>query len=201
MTEASPNVRSDGAAEPALKGVCIVDFTHYIAGPLATMILADLGADVIKIESPGRGDEQRHFPPVDKRLGGEGPSFLWANRNKRSVVVDLKSERGLAIARKLIAQADIVVENFSFGVMKKLGLDYESLAADHPRLIYCVVSAYERTGDFATRTGFDVVLQAESGFMSVNGFPDREPVRSGPAIMDISTGMMASNAMLAALNA
>ncbi len=184
-----------------MAGVRVIDFTHFIAGPLATMMLADLGADVVKIESPGRGDEQRHFPPLDDRLAGQGPTFLWANRNKRSIVLDLKTPAGRSVALDLIAKADVLVENFSSGVMAKFGFDRETLAEKYPRLIYCSVSAYGRTGDLADRTGFDTVLQAESGFMSINGFPDREPVRSGSPIIDISTGMMASNVILSALHA
>jgi crotonobetainyl-CoA:carnitine CoA-transferase CaiB-like acyl-CoA transferase len=182
-----------------LAGLRVVDFTHFLAGPMATLILADGGADVIKIENAARGDEFRHFQPPEARLGGEGPPFLWTNRNKQSVALDLKSDAGREIALALVRQADVVVENFSGKVMHKLGLGYETLAALHPQLIYCAVSAYGREGAFADRLGFDPVVQAESGFMSMNGFADREGVRTGSSVMDVSTGMMACNAILQAV--
>lgn len=185
--------------EGPLAGLRVIDFTHFLAGPVATMILADGGAEVIKIENASRGDEFRHFQPPDSRLDGQGPPFLWANRNKKSVALDLKVPAGLEIALALVKDADIVVENFSGQVMKRLGLDYETLCKINPRLIYCAVSAYGRDGPLADRLGFDPVTQAESGFMSINGFEDREGVRTGSSVMDISTGMMASNAILQAV--
>jgi crotonobetainyl-CoA:carnitine CoA-transferase CaiB-like acyl-CoA transferase len=187
------------APQSPLAGLRVIDFTHFLAGPMATLILADGGADVIKIENAARGDEFRHFQPPDPRLGGEGPPFLWCNRNERSVALDLKSEAGREIALALVKDADIVVENFSGRVMNKLGLGYETLSKMNPRLIYCAVSAYGREGPFADRLGFDPVVQAESGFISLNGFPDREGVRTGASVMDMSTGMMASNAILQAV--
>lgn len=181
-----------------LEGIRVVDFTHFIAGPFATMILADMGAEVIKIEAPGSGDDFRQYPPYDASLGLGAP-FVWSNRNKRSIALDLKSEEGLAVARELIAKADVVVENFSSGVMQRLGLEYEACRRDNPRLIYCSVSAYGRDGSHATRLGFDPIAQAESGFISMNGYPDREGVRALSPVMDISTAMMASNAILGAI--
>jgi len=181
-----------------LAGLRILDFTHFVAGPLSTMILADLGAEVIKIESP-RGEDFRQFPPADPALGGEGSPFLWANRNKKSVVLNLKSDEGLAIARDLVAGADVLVENFSTGVMDRIGLGYDEVRTINPDLIYTSVSAYGRSGPHADRLGFDTVVQAESGFMSFNGFPDRDGVRVQPVIMDSSTAMMAANGILAAL--
>ena len=185
-------------APHALAGLFVVDFTHFIAGPLATMILADMGADVIKIEAPGRGDDYRQYPPIHPELG-HGAPFVWTNRNKRSVALDLKTPEGLAVARELVAKADVVVENFSTGVMQRLGLDYESCRKHNPKLIFCSVSAYGRDGAFADRLGFDPVVQAESGFVSMNGYPDREGVRALSPVMDISTAMMACNAILGAL--
>jgi len=182
----------------ALEGIRVVDFTHFIAGPFATMILADMGADVIKIEAPERGDDFRQYPPFNKELGLAAP-FLWSNRNKRSLAIDLKSAEGLAIVHELIASADIVVENFSTGVMKRLGLDYQTCSQNNPKLIYCSISAYGRDGSFADRLGFDPIAQAESGFISMNGYADREGVRALSPVMDISTAMMASNAILGAL--
>lgn len=189
--------RPAGAATP-LAGMRVVDFTHFIAGPFATMMLADMGADVIKIEAPGRGDDFRQYPPVELSLEAGAP-FIWSNRNKRSVALDLKSAGGLAVAREMIAKADVVVENFSTGVMARLGLDYETCRQDNPRLVYCSVSAYGREGAFSDRLGFDPVAQAESGFVSMNGYPDREGVRALSPVMDISTAMMTCNAILGAL--
>ena len=185
-------------APKALDGIRVVDFSHFIAGPFATMILADMGAEVVKIEAPDRGDDLRRYPPVhpDLKLGAP---FLWTNRNKQSVAVDLKSPKGLEIVRELIATADVVVENFSSGVMRKFGLDYESCRKLKPEIIYCSVSAYGRDGAFADRLGFDPIAQVESGFVSMNGYADREGVRALSPVMDISTAMMACNAILGAL--
>lgn len=186
-------------APKALEGVRVVDFTHFIAGPLATTVLADMGADVIKVEATGRGDEFRYYPPVLPDLAGRGAPHMWTNRNKRSLAVDLKTPEGLEIARELIRGADIVAENFSAGVMQRFGLDYEHCKALNPKLIYCAVSAYGRDGAFADRLGFDPIAQAESGFISMNGYPDRQGVRTLSPVVDISTAMIVSNAMLGAL--
>ena len=189
--------RPSGAPN-ALDGIRVIDFSHFIAGPFATMILADMGAEVIKIEVPGRGDDLRRYPPMDKELGLGAP-FLWTNRNKRSVALDLKSESAVGIVRELIATADVIVENFSTGVMERFGLDYQSCRKIRPQLIYCSVSAYGRDGPYADRLGFDPIAQVESGFVSMNGYADREGVRTLSPVMDISTAMMASNAILGAL--
>ena len=186
-------------ARKALEGIRVVDFTHFIAGPLATMILADMGANVIKVEAVGRGDDFRYYPPAHPDDATMGAPYLWANRNKRSVALNLKTAEGVAVAKELIASADIVAENFSTGVMERLGLGYEACKAINPRLIYCAVSAYGRDGAFSDRLGFDPIAQAESGFVSMNGYADREGVRALSPVMDISTAMMASNAMLGAL--
>jgi crotonobetainyl-CoA:carnitine CoA-transferase CaiB-like acyl-CoA transferase len=186
-------------APRALEGIRIVDFTHFIAGPFATMMLADMGADVIKIEAPGRGDEFRYYPPAHPDEATLGAPYLWANRNKRSIALDLKSEAGKQVARDLIASADIVAENFSTGVMERLGLGYQDCKKLKSDVIYCAVSAYGREGSFADRLGFDPIAQAESGFVSMNGYPDRQGVRALSPVMDISTAMMACNAMLGAL--
>jgi crotonobetainyl-CoA:carnitine CoA-transferase CaiB-like acyl-CoA transferase len=185
-------------APNALAGIRVVDFSHFIAGPLATMMLADMGADVIKIEAPGRGDDLRRYPPLHPDLA-HGAPFLWTNRNKRSVALDLKSPEGLKIVHELIATADVVVENFSTGVMERLGIDYEICRKLRPQIIYCSVSAYGRDGAFADRLGFDPIAQVESGFVSMNGYADREGVRALSPVMDISTAMMACNAILGAL--
>lgn len=190
--------RPTGAPLP-LAGIRVVDFTHFIAGPLATMILADMGADVIKVEAIGSGDAYRYYPPAhpdDATLGGP---YLWCNRNKRSLALDLKSTEGQQIARELIAGADVVAENFSTGVMDRLGLGYETSKAANPALIYASVSAYGREGAFADRLGFDPIAQVESGFVSMNGYADRQGVRALSPVMDISSAMMAGNAILGAL--
>jgi crotonobetainyl-CoA:carnitine CoA-transferase CaiB-like acyl-CoA transferase len=181
----------------ALDGLLVVDFTRVVAGPACTQTLADFGAEVIKIENPDGGDDSRHFELAE--IGGESAAFLSLNRNKRGIVLDFTNPAALEIARELIAKADVVVENFSGGIMKKYGLDYASVAPTNPRLVYCSISAYGRKGEFALRPGFDPITQAESGFMSLNGFPDGEPVRTGPPIVDLATGMSACNAILLAL--
>ncbi|CAM9917842.1 unnamed protein product [Phaeothamnion confervicola] len=186
-------------APKALEGVRVVDFTHFIAGPFATMVMADMGADVIKVEAPGRGDEFRHYPPVHPDLPAQGAPYLWSNRNKRSAALNMKTPEGLAVVRDLVASADVVMENFSTGVMERFGLDYESCRKLNPKLIYCSVSAYGREGEFADRLGFDPIAQAESGFISMNGYNDRQGVRTLSPVIDISTATMACNAILGAL--
>src|SRR5436309_1136317 len=181
----------------ALEGLLVVDFTRVVAGPACTQTLADFGAEVIKIENPDGGDDTRHYEHAE--IGGESAAFISLNRNKRGIALDFTNPAALELARQLIAKADVVVENFSGGVMKKYGLDYASVVATNPRLIYCSISAYGRKGEFALRPGFDPITQAESGFMSLNGFPDGEPVRTGPPIIDLATGMSACNAILLAL--
>lgn len=184
---------------PVLQGLRVADFTHFVAGPLATMTLADFGADVIKIEAPVRGDDFRHYPTVDAEIPAQGGPFLWTNRNKKSLALDMKSEAGLTVAKDLIAQADVLVENFSSSVMERFGLDYETCIQLNPRLIYCSVSAYGREGPYADRLGFDPIVQAESGFISMNGYADRQGVRTGAAVMDVATAMTVTNAILLAL--
>jgi crotonobetainyl-CoA:carnitine CoA-transferase CaiB-like acyl-CoA transferase len=184
-------------APTALGGLLVVDFTRVVAGPACTQTLADFGAEVIKIENPQGGDDTRHYEHAE--LAGESAAFVSLNRNKRGIALDLTKPEAREVALELIAKADVVVENFSSGVMKKYGLDYASLAASNPRLVYCSISAYGRQGPFASRPGFDPITQAESGFMSLNGFPDGPPVRTGPPAVDMLTGMSACNAILLAL--
>src|SRR5213082_2524268 len=181
----------------ALDGLLVVDFTRVVAGPACTQTLADFGAEVIKIENPDGGDDTRSYEHAD--LAGESAAFVSLNRNKRGIALDLTKPMAREVARELIARADVVVENFSSGVMKKYGLDYASVEPTNPRLVYCSISAYGRKGPFASRPGFDPITQAESGFMSLNGFPDGPPLRTGPPIVDMATGMTATNAILMAL--
>ena len=181
----------------ALEGLLVVDFTRVVAGPACTQTLGDFGAEIIKIENPEGGDDTRAYEHAE--IGGESAAYLSLNRNKSGIALDFTKPEALAVARELIAKADVVVENFSGGVMKKFGLDYASVAPSNPRLVYCSISAYGRKGSFALRPGFDPITQAESGFMSLNGFADGEAVRTGPPIVDLATGMSACNAILLAL--
>src|ERR1700761_4396094 len=194
LPERTPRAKGEPTA---LDGLLVVDFTRVVAGPACTQTLADFGAEVIKIENPEGGDDTRHYEHAE--IGGESAAFLSLNRNKRSIALDLTKPEGRKLARELINKADVVVENFSGGVMKKFGLDYASVAPSNPRLVYCSISAYGRKGSFALRPGFDPITQAESGFMSLNGFADGQPVRTGPPIVDLATGMSACNAILLAL--
>ena len=181
----------------ALSGIRVADFSHFIAGPLCSMILADMGAEVIKIEKADGGDDFRRIRPmVTPREGGP---YLWTNRNKKSIALDLTQPEARRIAREIIDASDIVLENFSTGVMAKFGLDHATVSAASPRLIYASVSAYGRDGALKDRLGFDPITQAESGFMSMVGEAEREGQRAGPSIMDMSTAMMTANAILAAL--
>lgn len=191
-----PRPRPTGAPL-ALEGIRVADFSHFIAGPLCSLILGDLGAEVVKIEKSDGGDDFRSLRPQAGR-DRSGP-FLWANRNKRSIAIDLKQTAGVAVARDIVARSDILLENFSAGVMDRFGLGYDAMQALNPRLIYCSVSAYGRSGPLSDRLGFDPIAQAESGFMSLNGEPAGAALRTGPSIMDMSTATMTCNAILAAL--
>ena len=181
-----------------LENICVIDLTRVLAGPYCTMMLGDLGADIIKIEVPGRGDDTRHWgPPFTK--GGESAYYLSANRNKRSMTLNLKSEEGLEILKKLIAKGDVLVDNFKTGTLSRWGLDYETLQEIRPGLIYCTITGYGYTGPYSSRPGYDLIVQATGGFMSITGPENGDPSRAGVAIADISTGMFAANAILAAL--
>lgn len=179
-----------------LRGIRVADFTRILAGPLCTMLLADLGADVIKVERPGEGDDTRQWGPPF--LGEDAAYFLSLNRNKRSVAVDLSTRGGKEIASALIASSDIVVENFRAGLMERFGLDYESLRADHPGLVYCSLVAFTGSGE-DLRPGYDIIVQALSGLMSMTGDPDGAPVKVGVAVLDVVTGLYAANGIQAAL--
>jgi len=180
-----------------LQGVRVLDLSRIIAGPNCTMQLADLGAEVIKIEMPGSGDDSRRMKPPE--AGGEGHFYLAFNRNKKSVVVDMKTEPGRALIHRFAAVCDVLVENFRPGVMQRLGLDYAALHARYPRLIYCSVSAYGQTGEMADRPGLDPVLQAEMGLMSIVGEIDGGPLRHPISIIDNFTSLYAATAVCAAL--
>jgi crotonobetainyl-CoA:carnitine CoA-transferase CaiB-like acyl-CoA transferase len=194
----SPQARRhvDTDAARPLDGIRVVDLTQILAGPYATMMLADLGADVIKVERPGRGDETREIPPAKH---GQSHYFMSVNRNKRSVAVDLKQAEGRQVACALIERSDVLVESFRPGVADRLGLGYAAVSKLNPRLIYCSVSAFGQTGPWAERGGFDVAVQALSGAMSITGEPGRPPVRMGLPIADLAAGLMAVIGTLAAL--
>ena len=182
----------------ALEGVRVIDLTAYLSGPYCSMILADHGADVIKIERPKVGDEARRMPPF---INGESAPFMLWNRNKRSVALDLKDERDRARCLELVREADVFIENFKPGVADRLSLGYDALAALNPRLIYCSISGFGQTGPYRARGGFDLMVQAMSGIMSVNGPEDGPPHRVPMAIADIGAGMFAAIGILAALQA
>ncbi len=181
----------------ALEGVTILDFTRVLAGPYCTMTLSDLGAEIIKIENPKGGDESRTFRPPS--FGDESSYFLAVNRNKKSVALNAGSPEGQAVARDLAAKADVIIENYRTGVMERWGMDYETLAAKDPSIVYCSISGYGRDGDLSDRAGYDPVIQAETGIMSVTGEPDGDPMRMGVSLTDIVAGLFASQAILAAL--
>jgi len=182
-----------------LDGLTILDFTRVLAGPYCTMQLADLGARVIKIEQPGRGDDTRAWGPPF--VGGESAYFLSINRNKESVALDLKHSRARGILDTLVSRADVIVENFRPGTMERLGLGYDTLAARHSRIVYCSISGFGQTGPRRAEAGYDAMMQAEAGLMSITGAADGPPFRLGVAIGDIATGMFAVQGILAALYA
>jgi len=181
----------------ALEGIKILDFTRMYAGPFCTLLLKDLGAEVIKIEITDGGDATRTIPPQTQ--GNEGYIFVILNRGKRSITLNLNSERGLQLCKELVKKVDIVVENFAYGVMDKLGIGYKELNKINPQLIYASMSGFGHTGPRRSMPAFDIVAQAMGGFMSVTGFPDSPPTKAGPAIADFICSFYASIAILAAL--
>lgn len=192
-------------APAALAGIRVLDLSRVLAGPWSTQILADLGADVVKVEAPGRGDDTRAWgPPFLQGPDGQdeiGTSayYLAANRNKRSIAVDFASPEGTALLRQLATKADIVIENFKVGGLKKYGLDWESLRAVKPNLVYCSVTGFGQTGPYASRGGYDFVAQGMGGFMAITGEEGGQPLRAGVAMADVTTGLYATISILAAL--
>jgi len=190
-----------------LAGVTVLDLSRVLAGPWATQLLADLGAEVIKVERPGVGDDTRAWgPPFAKTAEGErgdAAYFFAANRNKRSLTVDMALPEGADLLRRLAAKADVVVENFKTGGLNKYGLDYASLSSANPKLVYCSITGFGQTGPYAARAGYDYMIQAMGGLMSItgqaDGDPGAEPMKVGVAVADLFTGLYASNAILAAL--
>src|SRR6187397_1018040 len=187
---------SSNATAGALHGLRVIDVTQVMAGPFCSMLLADLGADVIKIEPP-QGDSTRTMPGA---VGTDSPSFNAVNRGKRSVVLNLKTRDGVDAVRTLARSADIFVENYRPGVMESLGLDYASLSAFNPRLIYASISGYGQTGPHRGKGGFDLVAQGVSGIMSVTGEPGGAPVKSGIPLTDLGAALFAATGILAALH-
>ena len=180
----------------ALSNIKVVDLTRTLAGPFSTMMLADLGADVIKIEEPTQGDETRKWPPF---WGGESANFMSFNRNKKSISVNLKSEEGIGIIKSLLKDADIFIESFRAGALEKMGLGYADIQAINPEIIYCSISGYGRTGPMKDMPGYDLIIQAYSGLMDLTGEPDGQPQRVGFSLVDLFTGMMAFGSMVTAL--
>ncbi|MGH8928671.1 MAG: CaiB/BaiF CoA transferase family protein [Acidimicrobiia bacterium] len=183
----------------ALAGMRVVDLTRVLAGPLCTMILGDMGADVIKVEQPDRGDDTRSWGPPF--IGPFSAYYLSVNRNKRSLTLDLKQEEGRIVLGRLIAGADVVIDNFKLGTMEGWGFDGSWYEANAPRAVRCSITGYGSTGPKAGMPGYDFILQAETGLMSITGEPDGPPMKLGVAIVDICTGMMAAIAVLGALAA
>lgn len=186
-----------------LSGIRVIELARVLAGPWAGQMLADMGADVIKVENPDGGDDTRAWgPPFVEGAHGENLSAAYyhaTNRGKRSIAVDLKDETGQDIVRRLVASADIVIENFKLGGLTKYGLDYDSLKAVNPKLIYCSITGFGQTGPYANFAGYDYIVQGMSGFMSITGEPDGQPMKAGVAIADIFTGIYAVTAIQAAL--
>ncbi len=197
------NVEPASPPPAALAGIRVLDLSRVLAGPWCTQILGDLGAEVIKIEKPGKGDDTRSWGPpflpgVDGKHG-DAAYFLCANRNKRSVTVDFAKPEGAEIVRRLAPQCQILVENFKTGGLKKYGLDYSSLAKLNPALVYCSITGFGQTGPYSKRPGYDYMIQAIGGLMSLTGEPDGEPMKSAVAVADLFTGMYAVSGILAAL--
>lgn len=181
----------------ALENIKVIDLTRVLAGPYATMILGDLGAEIIKVEMPNKGDDSRAFGPY---VNNESAYFMSLNRNKRSITINLKSEKGKEIFLELVKKADVLVENFRPGTMEKLGLGYDYLSTINPKLIYAASSGYGHTGPYSKRAAYDAVVQAMSGLMSITGQKDGKPTRVGTSIADITAGLFTAIGILAALN-
>ncbi|MBB3423509.1 crotonobetainyl-CoA:carnitine CoA-transferase CaiB-like acyl-CoA transferase [Rhizobium sp. BK312] len=189
--------------KPPLSGIRVIELARVLAGPWAGQMLADLGADVIKVENPDGGDDTRQWgPPFVEGKDGENLSAAYyhsANRGKRSITADLKTEDGQDLVRRLVKTADVVIENFKLGGLVKYGLDYESLKKINPRIVYCSITGFGQTGPYAGLAGYDYIVQGMSGFMSITGEPDGQPMKAGVAIADIFTGIYAVSAIEAAL--
>jgi crotonobetainyl-CoA:carnitine CoA-transferase CaiB-like acyl-CoA transferase len=180
----------------ALEGIRVVDLSRVLAGPFCAALLGDMGADVVKVEDTAGGDESRTWPP---HKDGESAGFLVNNRNKRGIAVDLKTPEGVEVVKRLARDADVLVENFRTGTMEQFGLGYDTLAAANPRLVYCSISAFGRTGPRAEAAGYEALMQAFSGIMSITGEPDGAPVRCGVSFLDLTTGILCAFGVVNAL--
>jgi len=185
-------------AKGPLSGVVVIDLSRILAGPYCTMLLGDLGAEVIKVEAPSRGDGSREWGPP--WAGGESAYYLSINRNKKSITLNLKSEKGREILRKLIGKGDVLVENFLPGTMERWGFDYERVKEINPRIIYCSITGYGQYGPYKDRPGYDFIIQAQGGIMSITGPVEGPPMKVGVAIVDVTAGLFAAVAILAALH-
>ncbi len=179
-----------------LDGIRVVDLSRVLAGPYGSMLLADMGAEVIKVEEPGRGDDTRAWPAF---VGGESTYFMSVNRGKKSLTLDLKAEAGKAILRQLVTGADVLLENFRPGTLARLGFGWETVRAWNPRLVYCSISGFGESGPEAGRPGYDLIVQGESGVMDLTGFPDGPPLKAGTSIADLAAGTMAAHGIVLAL--
>lgn len=183
-------------SNPPLKGVRVLDLSRVLAGPFCSMNLSDLGADVIKVEMPKRGDDTRAYPPF---INGVSSYYLSLNRGKKSITLDLKTEEGVKIVHELASKCDIVLENFRPGVTSRLNVDYETLKKINPKIIYCSISSFGQTGPYAQWPGYDLIIQGMSGLMGITGEKGGGPMRIGVAIEDINAGLYAVISILAAL--
>jgi crotonobetainyl-CoA:carnitine CoA-transferase CaiB-like acyl-CoA transferase len=183
-------------ADQPLKGIRVLDLTRVLAGPYCAMLLGDMGAEVIKVEEPGKGDDTRGWPPF---AGGESTYFMSVNRNKKSMTLNLKAPEGRELLKKLARKSDVLLENFRAGTMEKLGLGYATLAKLNPRLVYCAISGFGESGPESHRGGYDLIVQAESGVMDLTGFPDGPPVKVGNSIADLVAGMSGAHGVTLAL--
>ena len=184
------------AADQPLKGVRVLDLTRVLAGPYCAMLLGDMGAEVIKVEEPGKGDDTRGWPPF---AGGQSTYFMSVNRNKKSITLNLKAPEGRELLKKLAKKSDVLLENFRTGTMEKLGLGYATLAKVNPRLVYCAISGFGESGPESHRGGYDLIVQAESGVMDLTGFPGGPPVKVGNSIADLVAGMSGAHGVTLAL--
>jgi len=189
---------SSNTGDPPLKGIRVLDLTRVLAGPFCSMTLSDLGAEVIKVEIPGRGDDTRAYPPF---VNGESSYFMSINRGKKSVTLNLKTDEAREALHRIAKKCDIFLENFRPGVTSRLGVDYQTLKKLNPRLIYCSISSFGQTGPYSQWPGYDLIIQGMGGLMGITGAPGEPPVRIGVAITDIGAGMWATIAILSALRA
>ena len=190
----------------ALKGIRVVDLSRILAGPWASQMLADMGAEVIKVERPNKGDDTRHWgPPFIKPAQGDEPAqaayYHCANRNKQSIAIDITQAQGQKVIKDMIAKADVLIENYKVGGLEKYGLSYQQVKAINPKLVYCSITGFGQSGPYAHKAGYDAMIQGEGGLMSLTGEPAGSPMKVGVAVIDVMTGLYSANAILAALMA